>query len=254
MKPDEYRRMFDVEEIHWWYVGLHQLVLSLVGREARSRGRRLEIFDAGCGTGRLAQLMSGIGHVEGCDSSDIAIGFCRARGLDGIGLADLNVADLPRGRYDVITAMDLLYHANIRDDSAVLEKFRDALRPGGLLLLHLPAWPCLFSTHDLAVETRERYRRKPLLRKLKGAGFDVEFISYRVFFLFPLMALYRLLKRILHRFARVRETRSDVALPPRPVNACLLGLIRLENRLLGRCALPCGTSLLAVARAPGCAA
>lgn len=244
--------MFEAEEVHWWYVGLHRLVLSLVAREARARGRRLEIFDAGCGTGRLAQLMAAHGRVEGCDSSEIAIGFCRARGLDGVRQADLNDVELPRGRYDVITSLDVLYHAGIRDDAAVLGRLRDALGPGGLLLLHLPAWPCLRSTHDRAVGTRERYRRKPLLRKLQGAGFDVELVTYRVFFLFPPIALHRVLRRIWSRVARGGgEATSDVSLPPRPVNASLLALLRFENRLLERFRLPWGTSLLAVARAPG---
>ena len=53
MERDEYTRIFDLAAEHWWYAGLLHLVRSRVERLAA--GDRLQILDAGCGTGWLLQ-------------------------------------------------------------------------------------------------------------------------------------------------------------------------------------------------------
>jgi SAM-dependent methyltransferase len=242
--------MYEVEDRHWWYVSLHERILELVGREARRLGRPLEIFDAGCGTGRLAQLLSRERHrVTGCDASDEAIRLCRQRGLGGILRADLNTIELVPDSCDVITAIDVLYHADIVDDVGVMRRLGRALRPGGLLLLHLVADESLRSTHDVAVHTRERYTRSTLHARLREAGLWVEDVRYRVGLLFPLIALHRRGSRAaLRARPRPEEVASDVAMPHPAVNALLLGIGRLENRLPRWVRLPRGSSLLATAR------
>jgi SAM-dependent methyltransferase len=250
MNPEEYRRMFDAEGSLWWYVGLHELILGIVGEETATRGGRLAIFDAGCGTGQLALLMTRFGDVDGCDASELAIGFCRRRGLDALTVADLGRMRLEPGRYDVITSIDVLYHRDIGDDMAVLERLYAALKPGGLLIVHLPAFEWLRSTHDVAVRTRERYRKETLVPRLSQAGFTVSFVSYRIFLLFPVVAIVRLASRILTRRGGT-EVASDVH-PVAPwLNRILLAIVRVENHLLRRgVALPIGLSLLAIARKP----
>jgi SAM-dependent methyltransferase len=246
MNEREYAIMYGVEERHWWYVALHELIVSAVAREAR--GRRLTILDAGCGTGRLCQLLAPYGEISGCDLSEQALRFCRERGLTNLFRADLAEADLGEGRYDIITSIDVLYHQAIGDDQPVLEKFCRALKPGGLLILNLVALECLRSSHDIAVHTRKRYRRAALIPELVRAGFRVEQATYRLGLLFfPIFAL-RLVKRFVLARREAKEVPSDVSLPPRWLNRGLLALLRGENRLLSLCALPVGTSLFVVAR------
>jgi SAM-dependent methyltransferase len=164
--------------------------------------------------------------------------------------ADLNVFTPAPESFDVVASMDVLYHTGVTDDVAVLRRLRHGLRPGGLLLLNLVALEFLRSSHDLAVHTRERYTRGELLRRVRDAGLDVEWASYRVSLLFPLVAGARLASRLLPP-AGPGQARSDVALPPAAVNALLLGVTRLENRLLARCPLPLGSSVFVRARRPG---
>ncbi len=252
MNPGEYRRMYEVEDRHWWYVGLHGLVLQAVRAEARRLGRPLRLLDAGCGTGRLCQLLAAEGHqVVGCDASPEALRLARQRGVEGLFEADLNAYEPAPGRYDAITSIDVLYHAGIADDVAVLRRLRRGLRPGGLLVLNLVAFEFLRSTHDVAVHTRERYTRPLLRRRLEVAGLEPERVGYRVCLPFPLVAASRLWARLVRPRRRPpAEAISDVAPPGRAVNALLLGALRLENRLLHRMALPFGSSVFALGRRP----
>jgi SAM-dependent methyltransferase len=250
MDIGEFALIDALEENHWWYVGLHELIIGLVAREAEQRGG-LRIFDAGCGTGRLCRLLARYGEVEGCDAAEEAIRFCRLRGVEKTVLADLNGLVLQQDAYDVVTSIDVLYHAGIVDDQKVLEKLRHGLRPGGMLILNLPAFEFLRSTHDIAIHTRERYTVGMVRERLGAAGFRVDYATYRLAALFPFIAGYRLLRRLLHPAGSgTGRAVSDLA-PVHPlINRSLLALVRLENRLLRKTSLPFGTSLFVVARKP----
>ncbi|WP_026840782.1 class I SAM-dependent methyltransferase [Citrifermentans bremense] len=247
MNQAEYARMFQVEDSHWWYVGLHELILSHVAREAARLKRPLRILDAGCGTGRLCQLLAPYGEVEGVDASREAIRFCRRRGV-AAEIGDLNALELEPERYDLITSIDVLYHQGVRDDVEVLKSFLAALRPGGMLILNLVALEWLRSSHDVAVHTRERYDERTLRDRLAAAGFRVALLSFRVSLLFPLVAGYRLLRGRLRSARAAKAGASDVVLPSPLVNRVLLCAMRMENSLLRRLRLPIGSSLFAVAR------
>lgn len=247
MNAREYELMYQAEESHWWYRSLHELILHFVAAEHARRGP-MQIFDAGCGTGRLCQLMQPYGIVSGCDLSPEAIALAGQRGLTAISVQDLNHLQLEPNRYDLITCIDVLYHRWITDDIAVMTALRAALKPGGMLITNLVAWPFLYSDHDVAVYTRERYTLPLLQQRLQVAGFAIDRLTYRVGLLFPPIAAYRLLSRRPDRKIKDAEVASDVHLPPPWLNRLLLTLMRLENRLLMHNSLPCGTSLFAVAR------
>lgn len=247
MNAREYRQMFAVEDFHWWYVALHELILAAVARERRP-GKRLRIFDAGCGTGRLCQLLTDYGDVAGCDMAAEALACCCERGVGSVFAADLNTLELEPAAYDVITSIDTLYHLAIRDERAVLERLRAGLKPGGVLIVNLVAHEFLRSSHDVAVHTRRRYTRAEVASMLEAAGFSVERATYRLGFLFLPIALCRRLKRRDTSGANPAGVASDVTVPHPLVNRLLLAVCRGENRLLTRGSLPLGTSVFAVAR------
>lgn len=241
--------MYEVEEFHWWYVALHELIISAV-RSKRGESGELRILDAGCGTGRLCQLLEGYGSVTGCDMSPEALELCRKRGLKGLFQADLNSVSLRSSYYDVITSIDTLYHLAIRDELDVLKKFHDALKPGGVLILNLVAHEFLRSTHDIAVHTRRRYTRKEVVDLLETSGFRVIVSSYRIGFLFLPIATLRFIKKALN-FSRDPQTvPSDVTAPNPALNRLLLWAARQENRLVLKSSVPFGTSVFAIAEKP----
>jgi len=247
MEPIEYQRMREAEEQHWWYAGLHDLAIRWIQREATRIHHPLAILDAGCGTGRLCQLMQPFGTVTGCDRHPLAVAATAARGIQRVLQRDLGTDKLGDKEYDLITCMDVLYHRAVTDAAATLQNLHQALKPGGLLLGHVAAFEFLRGDHDVAVHTRRRYRRQELARLLQAAGLKIEFISYRL----PLCLVPALLWRCRSRHRPLqRELHSDIAWRnPAGMNRWLTSLIRIENRLLlAGWRMPFGTSLFVSAR------
>ena len=241
MPEREYARMRQVEDEHWWY----QALRSLVARElARSAGRHgpLRVLDVGCGTGgglaRWAETMGTPSY--GIDLSTAALAHCRGRGERLVAQASAEAMPFGGGAFDVVVSLDVLCLDGV-DEARALAEIHRVLRPGGLLVLNLPAFEALRGTHDRAVRIRRRFVREEVAQLVRAAGFGVVRLSYWNTALFPLVWLTR---RLRHGGA---EPTSDLAPLPRPLNAGLTALVRAEARLLRRVTSPFGTSVLCVA-------
>lgn len=249
MEAEEYHALRAVEDTHWWFQSLHEHVVDCLRGACRGAGRRL--LDAGCGTGGLAVRLAALGEVDAVDASPLAVQYCHERGLPSVRLADLNSFEPPAERYDAITCVDVLYHRDIQDESAVLRRLAGGLRPGGVLFLHLPAYESLRSRHDLRVHTRRRYRLGEVRRLIEQAGLVIEHVSYRVTLFFPAIVLFRLAGSLLGGLDRAAAAEaSDVRRIPALLNHTLLAGCRLESRLSRRLRLPFGVSIWALARRP----
>ena len=242
MEPQEYHNLREVEDTHWWFQSLHELILSALRKHGPPG--KLRIFDAGCGTSGLAAKMRKLGTVEGVDLSPIAIAHCGARGLPGMRVADLNTLTLPAESYDVIVSVDVLYHRGIDDPAKILRMFHTGLKPGGVVFLHLPAFEAFRSAHDLRVHTGRRFRLGATKRFLREAGFTVLHGSYRIGILLPLILATRALRKI------SGDALSDVHPVPNILNTPLLILCRMEDALTRLLPLPIGLSLYTIARKP----
>lgn len=233
--------MFEFENHYWWYQGLHELVHFYVAEAAKIKEERkknygngegndepLNIFDAGCGTGRMLELLEKYGTIEGIDYSPEAITLCRERGLQRVETGDLNLWEPPPNTYDVIISNDVICTSGVVDDLAVIRKFYNALKPGGYLILNLPAFNLMRRMHDIAVSGKRRYRKRKTVRALEEMGFRMVRANYRlpVLFVFILIQKY-----ILGLFSRNKPVTSDLNPLPPFVNRSLLFMNRLENRL-----------------------
>jgi SAM-dependent methyltransferase len=239
--------MFEAEERQWWYAGMRALSLALLAgpleRLARD-GRKVLILDAGCGTGNNLLHLARYGRTVGVDLSEEALAFCRTRGV-AAARAELLALPFADGRLDCVTSLDVIYHRWVKDDAAAVREMARVLRPGGLLLLRVPALRILWGAHDTAVHSRQRYRRGEVRGLLEGAGLQVLRATYANTVLLPLVAARRGLDRLTGREG------SDVGFLPRPVEWAFRSILRAEARWVRRFSLPLGTSIFALARKPG---
>lgn len=249
MNPSEYATMFGIEDSYWWYQGLHDLVLRWVRGRQRTLAARLQVLDAGCGTGRLLQQLRQLHDVDaaGIERSENAFPFLRKRGLSDVRQGSVAEMPYPDNSFDVVTSMDVLYCVPAPDDTKAIGEFHRVLRKGGKLVLNLPAYEFLRSHHDAAIHTQRRYRAGMLHAALKSAGFRVEQLSYRNMLLFPVAAAVRLAQKVF-KAAPSAASVSDLKRLPAWINSLLLVALLIENVLLRAGAkLPFGLSVFCVA-------
>lgn len=245
MQENEYARMRDLEDHYWWFVARRSLALKLLKRFRHGASSKAldsnRILDLGCGTGVVLTELERIAPTVGFDFSELALGYCLRRGHHRLVRGNAEALPLKECSFDAIVALDIFEHLE-KDGSAFAESFR-VLRPGGLLVLSVPAYMRLWGPHDVALMHFRRYRRSELTRKLREAGFEVRFASYSVFLLFPVVAIVRF-------FEKRRKGPAEASLPAIPnwMNSTLVWIQALESSLMSLISLPWGSSVVAVAQ------
>jgi SAM-dependent methyltransferase len=145
----------------------NRFLLDLVRPLARGAKR---VLDFGAGSGTFARPLSAQGVDVIAVEPDAAL---RAK-LPGHAYAD--VAGIPDAAVDLVYSFNVLEH--IEDDAAALAQLRRVLRPGGRLLLYVPAFMVLYTEMDRRIGHLRRYRKQPLKRLVERAGFTVEDVRY----------------------------------------------------------------------------
>lgn len=231
--------LFKMEQKHFWHVGRRELIYDVLKRNGLTGKSMLEV---GCGNGSvLSFLKSKSMNIEGADIEMEALKYCRQR-EPSVMLYHVDISYMPiTSHYDVIGAFDVLEH--IEDDVKALQSIHKALKPKGMLLLTVPTYPLLWSSFDVVALHKRRYTKKAICDKLEKNGYRVLKASYFVFFLLPVIALFRLMRR---------DTDTDcsniIEMKTIPViNEVFLLLLRLEKLLIRKFNLPFGSSIIILA-------
>jgi SAM-dependent methyltransferase len=243
MKVTEYQNMAEREDSYWWHTGrLHIIRKQLNRLQLKPNSKLLNI---GSGTGGTIPLLEQYGSVKNIETSDDAIAFCRAKGFHDLDKPDGLKLPYPDNTFDAAVAFDVLEH--IAEDEAALIEWRRVLKPGGSLMITVPAYQWLWSEHDESLHHQRRYTASRLHQMLNQAGYQVTKKTYAIVFSFPLIVLYRLFRSLAPRPQKSDYTSSYVLLP-KPINACFSFLLRIEGSILKYINLPFGTSVLIVGR------
>ncbi|MFC1705533.1 class I SAM-dependent methyltransferase [Planctomycetota bacterium] len=231
------QQVADMEGWHFWFRGRRQLVDRLLERSGL-RGGSL-VVDVGSGTGWNSRNLHERGYrVVGLDRRPEGLGASDPS-YKGPWFVQGDAVALPfgSGSCDAVLAIDTLEHV---DDSRVLAEVFRILRPGGTMLLTVPAMPWLWSYRDDAAGHLRRYTRSSLSRVLRERGLSVVDMRYYQFLLFPLLLATRALGR---RNARTRDLEDR---PAWWVNGPLLWVNRLDVRLGEVLSWPWGSSIVAL--------
>jgi SAM-dependent methyltransferase len=241
VRPSEYELMFRMEQEHWYFRGKRRIVLELL-RPFIGSGN-LHILDAGCGTGGILADLQQMGTICAIDPSHDAIAYCSLRGYPHV--VQASVTDLPfaDASFDLVTALDVIEHVD--DDQAALRELCRVLRPGGMLLLTVPAYMLLWSGHDTALHHKRRYRERELRDKVADSGFRIVRSTSFNTILFPLIMAIRVTRRIL---GIDRASSDSNELPAPMVNSLLYLILKTEALLLKVLNFPVGVSLALLAR------
>lgn len=243
MDAAEYALMDAVEDRMWWYRAMHGHALrALAGLPPHAR-----ILDAGCGTGGFLAKLRGAhpdADLYGLEYAELAAFRAASKADAHVAAGTVNALPFPEASFDAVVSLDVICHDAVQEPSALAE-FRRVLRPGGRLVLNLPAHEWLRSAHDLRVHTARRYDRARAAAVLAKAGFAQAEPRHWNSLLLPLMVLQRKVLK------RDEGAASDVAPFPPWLDASLYSVCRLEAALLGAgLRFPAGGSVLATATRP----
>jgi SAM-dependent methyltransferase len=159
---------------------------------------------------------------------------------------DLLQCPLPPDSFDAVVMLNVLEH--IEDDGAALAQVHRILKPGGVVVIEVPAGPHLYDPYDKALMHFRRYRSTELADKLRHLGFDVVRRSHLGFFLYPAFAMVKrrnqrkvVATEDLHTFVQTQASKTAASLPFRLVTAV--------ERMLGKWIdFPIGIRCLAVGK------
>lgn len=244
MNRDYAAQYGDWEKWHWWFRGRQRILEALLRRELSQSPT--SIVSVGCGPVEgltwLLPLVGPKGRVVGLDAEPLHVPVSNTPISYVVGR--IENAPLASEDFDVVLALDILEHLD--DDVAGVGEMTRLLKPGGLLLLTVPAFPSLWGVQDVVSQHRRRYTRKTLSRLFAKALLPQPRITYFNTFLFPPIATVRWGRQVI---GAADNAQGDFAgSRPGLLNNFLEGVFAFERHLVGRASLPFGVSLLATLR------
>jgi SAM-dependent methyltransferase len=237
-----FAHMAATEATHWWFVGRRSVIDAML--DSIDLPKDGTILEAGCGTGGNLATLARRGQITAFDPHIDALAFAHSRHPDVDIRQGALPAELPydQGSFDLVAALDVLEH--VEDDRSSAQALVSLVRPGGWLIVTVPAHQALWGSHDRRLHHRRRYGKRQLLELF--ADCDVDLVRTTPFnvVLSPIAIVYRVGERLLGL-----DLGNQERLLPRPVNAALGALFRLESLLVRkRLSIPFGLSYAAIYR------
>ena len=240
-------RYGDLEKWHWWFRGRRKILEAVIKREF-GEGRSAVILSVGCGPAEglnwLVPYCGEAGKVVGVDM-DTTHDQPTPANVEFVS-GSLEETTLPEQSFDIVLALDVLEHLN--DDIAGLLKIKSFIKPGGLLLVTVPALPSLWGGQDVVSHHFRRYTRRSLAALLANGNLKNCRLTYFNSILFPAVASLRWSRRLLGVGDRARTDFEGSK--PGPLNDVLAWLFGLESGVINLTTMPIGVSLLATCRIP----
>jgi len=247
MEHDEYKIMSDIEGSYWWFVGKQYLTERLFKDYCLDVPGEVRVLDIGCGTGGILKLMRKYGTVCGIDFSLAALEFSKQSGCACLVCSDAG-RHIPfkDNTFTTVTCLDVMEHLD--NERTLLEETLRVCKPGGRIVITVPAFNALWSAHDEALHHKRRYTWQQMLRKIGRLNCSVIKSSYFNTLMFIPILVTRKLKGFLDRD---KPPTSDFFMKlPGWINTALRVLYTAEIVCLSRLNFPFGVSLLVILQKP----
>jgi len=226
--PELYRK-------HWWWRVREDILLRKIGRILGPL-TKARILDVGCGAALFFDALQQFGRVEGIESDPHAV-LQSGRWRDRITVAELDESYVPAAPFDLILMLDVIEH--VADPERLLRRAGEILKPRGRILITVPAFNWLWTTHDEVNHHITRYTATSMRSLIRRAGLDTVETAY----LFQSLVMAKL-------WVRLREALKPAparvpTIPPAAINTAIQVWFKTEYALAGR--VPFGSSVIAVA-------
>lgn len=234
-----YEDLREHQEEHWWFKARREILTVAIGDLGLPADA--DILEIGCGTGGNLEMLGRFGNVLGLEMHEEAVEY--ARSSTG---HDVQAGFLPDKipfdrKFDLICMLDVVEH--IEDDRTALSTLNQMLKPGGRVVITVPAYQWMFGKHDRLLHHFRRYSRRTLADLMSATGINVEKIGYFNTFMFPIAVLAFITDRVMPV-----EKCTGYDVPAKWLNATFYHIFRLERLFIDKLRLPFGCSLLMVSQ------
>ena len=241
MRRVDFENMLTVQDVHWWFSGKRKIIDQII--RSCNGGSKLNILEIGAGTGSNLPMLSKYGDITALEQDDYARSMIKP--MPGVkivkGCWPNNLEHIQGLTFDLICLFDVLEH--IEDDERVLMELPTFLRPGGKILLSVPAYQWMYSVHDKLLGHYRRYTINGLKTLCQNVGLDIVYSTYFNSLLFPLMVIARIIDRF-GRGDKTSSTGSDI--PKLGLNNLFKAIFGLESLLIPFISFPFGGSIMMV--------
>lgn len=256
--PDQFARLFSVEARHFWFKSRNRCIAAAL-RTLPDLNAIRNVLEVGCGTGIVLEELQRLlpqARLVGLDLFQEGLEFARRR-FDGTLIQADVLQYRPEQPFDLVGAFDVIEHLD--DDETLLRHLSERLRPGGHVVLTVPAHGGLWSYFDEVAHHRRRYEVAELKAKLVSAGFVNVYVTQFMMALFPIMWLKRHFigdraKGLSQASREEQQAAAESDLRINPLTNWLLTMLTRPDAFLisRRLPVPVGTSLLALASRSNC--
>ncbi|MDV3458752.1 class I SAM-dependent methyltransferase [Sphingomonas sp. HF-S4] len=234
-----YERMAAHDTTHWWYRARRDILAEYLTRWG-GLPEDARILEIGCGTGHNLPMLAQFGEIDAIEIDETAGAKASERLGKPVGTSPLpDLVGIEPGSYDLVAVLDVIEH--VEDDVAALKAIATALKPGGKILITVPAHQWMWSAHDVVNHHKRRYSKAGFAALLDKAGLRGAKLGYFNSLLFPVAVAARFAGKLMGK------DDSDDSPPPKPLNTLFEGIFRVERHLVGRIPLPPGLSLITLA-------
>lgn len=224
---------------YWWVDGRKGLIESLLKKTNLPKNSK--ILDVGCGSGHSSSISKEYGGYFGLDVSPKNLKMNELAKYKIVG--DANNIPITACNFDLVLCLDILEHLN--DDVGSIKESLRVLKEGGYLIITIPAFQFIWSSHDIINRHKRRYNRESLSSITEGNSISLEFFSYWNFFLFVPAVILKIIKRT--KDGDRNKLASDFKKVPSAINILFSKILKLENKIIeSNGSFPFGTSIVAV--------
>ena len=238
MDATHLEQLVELEDSYWWHVAKRELALKLLSKFAPAPG---QLVEGGIGSGRNLVEFEKRGYsVTGLDLMPESVAHVKGRGVEDCHVHDLEVPwPMDDGSVDAIVLLDVLEH--IEHPVVTLKNMHRVLKPGGVVVMTVPACPWLFSRWDEQLGHFRRYTSRELRRQAAEGGFRVSWLNHWNSFTFPAAVAVRGWEKVFPK----RE-HPDFPHVSRLTNNALLTAAKAERWAMNALPVPAGLSLAGV--------
>jgi 2-polyprenyl-3-methyl-5-hydroxy-6-metoxy-1,4-benzoquinol methylase len=236
LDPEYGRHYRELYERHWWWRAREETLVEELRRRL-PKSSSLSILDVGCGDALFFDRLRQFGEVEGIESAPELVdpnGPHRGR----ITVAPFDANFQPGKNYDLVLMLDVLEHLDAPERT--LRQALSLLKPGGLVVLTVPAFRVLWTQHDRLNQHRTRFTKRSFDRVARASGMKIVSSRYFFIWLFAAKLALRAAESILSTHPRIPK------IPSPAVNNLLYHLSLIEEKLTRLVQIPIGSSLLVV--------